>query len=152
MPYLGINETEKAQMLSKIGVNSIDDLFIDVPENLLLNRELNLESGYEEWELIRYFDELTKKNTNKNFIDFKGAGCYKHHVPSLVKSLSSRGEFMTAYTPYQPEVSQGTLEAVFKFQSYMAELSGMEIANASLYDSATALAEALTMSWRLGHF
>jgi glycine dehydrogenase len=149
MPYLGINESEKKQMLDFIGVNSVDDLFIDVPEMLLLNRDLNLESGYEEWELVRYFDELAKQNSPKTFNDFKGAGCYKHHVPALVKALSSRGEFMTAYTPYQPEVSQGTLEAVFKFQSFITDLTGMEIANASMYDAATAMAEAVTMSWRL---
>ena len=147
MPYLGINDQERELMLEKIGVTTIDDLFIDIPENLLLKRDLNLEEGYSEWQLLRYFQELAQKNSYST--SFKGAGCYLHHVPALVSTISSRAEFLTSYTPYQPEVSQGTLEAIYRFQSYMAELTGMDIANASMYDGATALAEAITMSWRL---
>lgn len=149
VPYLGIDNNDREKMLETIGVSSIDQLFIDIPENLLLNRDLNLEPGYQEWEVIRYFNELANQNQSKQILDFKGAGCYRHHVPSLVKAISSRGEFLTSYTPYQPEVSQGTLEAIYKFQSYIADLTGMEIANASMYDAATAFAEAITMSYRL---
>ncbi len=149
MPYIGINDTERQEMLQEIGINSIDQLFIDIPENLLLKRELNLEIGYSEWELHKYFTKLANKNNNVNSTNFRGAGCYQHHVPALVKAIASRGEFLTSYTPYQPEVSQGTLEAIYKFQSYCAELSGMDLANASMYDGATAFAEAITMSWRI---
>ncbi len=148
MPYIGINDIERQEMLNAIGIDSVDELFIDIPENLLLKRELNLESGYSEWELHKYFNKLAAKNKT-NHISFKGAGCYQHHVPALVKAISSRGEFLTSYTPYQPEVSQGTLEAIYNFQSYTAELSGMDLANASMYDGATAFAEAITMSWRI---
>lgn len=147
MPYIGTNDAEKQEMLQEIGAGSIDELFLDIPESLLLKRDLNIESGYSEWELIKYFDKLSSSFQPKN--SFKGAGCYLHHVPSLVKSLSSRGEFLTSYTPYQAEVSQGSLEAIYLFQSYISELTGMEIANASMYDGATALAESLTMAHRI---
>ncbi|MBT6842715.1 MAG: aminomethyl-transferring glycine dehydrogenase subunit GcvPB [Candidatus Melainabacteria bacterium] len=150
MPYIGLNDLERQEMLQTTGITSTDDLFIDIPENLLLKRELNLESGYQEWELEKYFSKLGAKNqTQTRFTSFKGAGCYQHHVPALVKAISNRGEFLTAYTPYQPEVSQGTLEAIYKFQSFIVELTGMDIANASMYDGATAFAEAITMSWRI---
>lgn len=149
MAYSGITEQDRNNMLETIGVSSIDELFIDIPENLLLKRDLNLETAYPEWQLHKYFNELAAQNQNARAIDFKGAGCYQHHVPALVKAIASRGEFLTAYTPYQPEVSQGTLEAIYKFQTYMSDLSGMDIANASMYDGATAFAEALTMSWRI---
>jgi len=148
MPYIGINDLEHKEMLQVLGIDSVDQLFIDIPENLLLKRELNLESGYSEWDLNKYFNKLAAKNSRFPG-NFKGAGCYQHHVPALVKAISSRGEFLTAYTPYQPEVSQGTLEAIYKFQSYTAELTGMDLANASMYDAATAFAEAITMSWRI---
>jgi glycine dehydrogenase len=147
MPYIGINENDKESMLNAIGIKSIDELFLDIPENLLLKRDLNLDSGLSEWELLKYFKNLEFKNQSP--VDFKGAACYRHHVPSLVKAISSRGEFLTSYTPYQPEVSQGTLETIYKFQSYMSDLTGMDLCNASMYDGATALAEALTMSHRL---
>lgn len=148
MPYIGIDDQDRNHMLRVIGISRVEDLFIDIPESLLLNRDLNLEESYSEWKLQRYFEDLASLNhTAPNL--FKGAGCYAHHVPALVQSISSRAEFLTSYTPYQPEVSQGTLEAIYKFQSYICELTGMEIANASMYDAATALAEAITMSWRL---
>lgn len=154
MPYIGISEQQREEMLKEMQMQSNDDLFADVPSDLLLKRELDLEHSYEEWELIEYFNKLAEKNSTKDpkvkaNYHFKGAGCYQHHVPSLVKTITGRGEFLTAYTPYQPEVSQGTLKAIFKFQSYVAELSGMEVANASMYDAATALAEAVTMSYRI---
>lgn len=148
MPYIGINEQDKEQMLKEIQASSIEDLFVDIPEKLLFKRELNLEEGYSEWELIKYFNKLAEKNAYIMH-SFKGAGCYHHHVPSLVKSLSGRGEFLTAYTPYQAEASQGTLETIYMFQSFIAELTGMETCNASMYDGATALAESITMSYRL---
>ncbi|MDD9898404.1 MAG: aminomethyl-transferring glycine dehydrogenase subunit GcvPB [Candidatus Melainabacteria bacterium] len=150
MPFIGINEDQRKEMLEEIGISSSDELFIDIPENLLLKRELNLDPGFEEWELEKYFAKLAAQNQNNyKHTSFKGAGCYQHHVPALVPAIASRGEFLTAYTPYQPEVSQGTLEAIYKFQSFIAELTGMDIANASMYDGATAFAEAITMSWRL---
>ncbi len=148
MPYLGINLEEKAQMLNTLGLNSTDGLFVDIPENLLLARKLNLEAGYSEVDLERYFEDLAKLN-NPNKYDFKGAGAYRHHVPALVRAITNRGEFLTAYTPYQAEVSQGTLEATYRFQTYIAELGGMDVCNASMYDGATALAESLTMAYRI---
>ncbi len=150
MPYIGISEADKKEMLGEMEIRSVEDLFVDVPENLLLKRELNLEAGYQEWEIFKYFNELAAKNFPQGTVkfNFKGAGCYQHHVPSLVKAISSRGEFLTAYTPYQAEVSQGTLEAIYNFQNYITELTGMDLANASMYEGATAFAEAVTMSYR----
>ncbi len=147
MPYLGITDKDRSEMLSCLGFTSTDDLFVDIPENLLLARKLNLEAGYSERDLERYFDKLSSLN-HVNKYDFKGAGAYRHHVPALVRAITNRGEFLTAYTPYQAEVSQGTLEAIYRFQTYIAELTGMDVCNASMYDGATALAEALTMAHR----
>ncbi len=148
MPYLGINDVDKTTMLKSLGIHSTDELFMDIPEPLLLARKLNLEAGYSEWDLERYFEDLGKLN-HYNKYDFKGAGVYRHHVPALVRAITNRGEFLTAYTPYQAEVSQGTLEAIYKFQTYITELTGMSVCNASMYDGATAFAEALMMAYRI---
>ena len=136
-------------MLEEIGVvSSIDDLFRDIPAELLLKHDLKLDSALAEWEVQEYFHKLSLRN-NYRINNFKGAGAYQHYVPALVRYLSSRGEFLTSYTPYQPEVSQGTLRAVYMFQSFMADICGMDLANASMYDGATALAEALCMAHRI---
>lgn len=135
-------------MLGEIGVSSIDDLFKDIPAELLLKHDLELDSALAEWEVQEYFHKLSLKN-NYRINNFKGAGAYQHYVPALVKYLSSRGEFLTSYTPYQPEVSQGTLRAIYMFQSFIADICGMDLANASMYDGATALAEALCMAHRI---
>ena len=135
-------------MLGEIGVSSINDLFKDIPAELLLQHDLELDSALAEWEVQEYFHKLSLKN-NYRINNFKGAGAYQHYVPVLVKYLSSRGEFLTSYTPYQPEVSQGTLRAIYMFQSFIADICGMDLANASMYDGATALAEALCMAHRI---
>jgi glycine cleavage system protein P-like pyridoxal-binding family len=148
MAYFNSSETYISEMLEEIGVSSIDDLFRDIPAELLLKHDLKLDSALAEWEVQEYFHKLSLKN-NYRINNFKGAGAYQHYVPALVRYLSSRGEFLTSYTPYQPEVSQGTLRAIYMFQSFMADICGMDLANASMYDGATALAEALCMAHRI---
>ena len=148
MAYFNSSEIYISGLLQEIGVSSIDELFKDVPTELLLKRDLELDSALDEWEVQEYFHKLSLKN-NYRINNFKGAGAYQHYVPALVRYLSSRGEFLTSYTPYQPEVSQGTLRAIYMFQSFMADICGMDLANASMYDGATALAEALCMAHRI---
>ena len=148
MAYFNSSETYISEMLGEIGVSSIDDLFRDIPVELLLKHDLKLDSALAEWEVQEYFHKLSLKN-NYRINNFKGAGAYQHYVPALVRYLSSRGEFLTSYTPYQPEVSQGTLRAIYMFQSFMTDICGMDLANASMYDGATALAEALCMAHRI---
>ena len=148
MAYFNSSKTYISEMLEEIGVSSIDDLFKDVPVELLLKHDLKLDSALAEWEVQEYFHKLSLKN-NYRINNFKGAGAYQHYVPALVRYLSSRGEFLTSYTPYQPEVSQGTLRAIYMFQSFIADICGMDLANASMYDGATALAEALCMAHRI---
>ncbi len=134
-------------MLSEIGVDSIDQLFAGIPENLQLKRLLNLPRALSEPELLEYFRERASKNSIGT--SFIGAGVYQHYIPIIVDALISRSEFYTAYTPYQAEIAQGTLQAIFEFQTYIAQLTGMEVANASLYDGSTGLAEALLMAQRI---
>jgi glycine cleavage system protein P-like pyridoxal-binding family len=148
MAYFNSSKTYISEMLEEIGVSSIDDLFKDIPTELLLKHALKLDSALAEWEVKEYFHKLSLNN-NYRTNNFKGAGAYQHYVPALVRYLSSRGEFLTSYTPYQPEVSQGTLRAIYMFQSFMADICGMDLANASMYDGATALAEALCMAHRI---
>jgi glycine cleavage system protein P-like pyridoxal-binding family len=148
MAYFNSSQIYISQMLREIGVSSIDDLFRDIPAELLLKHDLKLDSALAEWEVKEYFHKLSLKN-NYRTNNFKGAGAYQHYVPALVRHLSSRGEFLTSYTPYQPEVSQGTLRAIYMFQSFMADICGMDLANASMYDGATALAESLCMAHRI---
>lgn len=137
-------------MLATIGVGSIDELFKGIPDGLRFRGDLPLAQGIDESTLRRELEELASRNIHvgeaRNFI---GAGSYHHYVPSLISQLISRGEFLTAYTPYQPEVSQGTLQAVFEFQTMVSELTGLPIANASNYDLSTACAEALLMAKRV---
>ncbi len=145
-PYLPQTKDDQLAMLETIGIHSIDQLFEDIPQEFRYP-ELNLPQAASELEIL---DELygmaLKNSTTGCFATFIGAGAYNHFVPSAVPYLAGRGEFVTAYTPYQPEVSQGTLQAIFEYQSMMAELTGMEVVNASHYDGATSMAEAAIMS------
>ena len=138
------------EMLERIGVASVDELFADIPESVRLREPLHIPGPLTEWELARHVRSLAQKNRSlSQLISFLGAGCYDHHVPAAVNHLLRRSEFSTAYTPYQPEVSQGTLQAIFEYQTYVVRLTGMEVANASMYDGATALAEAVLMAQRV---
>lgn len=132
-------------MLERCGVATLEDLYADVPEELRLKEPYNLNEGMSETEVRRYFDRLDDLNYPYT-VCFAGAGYYDHAVPAAVKSIASRSEFLTAYTPYQPEISQGTLQYIFEYQTMMARLTGMEISNASMYDGATATAEAVMMA------
>ena len=141
--YLPHTEEDIRRMLEVIGVSSVDDLFVDVPEEVIFKEEYDIPSAMSEIELRRHFRELAEKN--KSLTVFAGAGVYDHYSPSVVPHLLSRSEFYTAYTPYQPEISQGTLQYIFEYQSMICELTGMEVSNASMYDGATAAAEAAFM-------
>lgn len=145
--YLPMTEQDQTEMLRVVGVSSIDDLFSDIPEAIRYQGELPLSSRLDEKALTRHLAELAGHNANTDtHASFLGAGIYDHHIPSVIQHITSRSEFYTAYTPYQPEVSQGELQAIFEFQSYICELTGMAVANASMYDGATALAEAGSLS------
>lgn len=141
MPH---TEEDIRKMLERIGVNSIDDLYSDVPAGVVFKEEYDLPSSMSEIELRRHFDSLAAKN--KPLTIFAGGGAYDHYSPSAVAHLLQRSEFYTAYTPYQPEISQGTLQYIFEYQSMISELTGMEATNASMYDGATATAEAVFMT------
>ncbi|HAQ35983.1 MAG TPA: aminomethyl-transferring glycine dehydrogenase subunit GcvPA, partial [Alphaproteobacteria bacterium] len=137
-------------MLEKIGVSSIDDLFTDVPESARLGGTVDLSDHMTELEVERHVSKLAAKNTPASSVPFfVGAGAYKHHVPSTVDHLIQRSEFLTAYTPYQPEISQGTLQTLFEFQTQVALMTGMDVANASMYDGSTACGEAVVMASRV---
>jgi glycine dehydrogenase subunit 1 len=135
-------------MLKQIGLERIEDLFEQIPENLRLKEKLGIGRAVSEPDLIEYFRELAARNAS-DYQAFLGAGAYLHFIPVIIDSLISRAEFFTAYTPYQPELSQGTLQSIFEFQTMICQLTGMEVANASLYDGSTALAEAVLMADRL---
>lgn len=148
MPFIPNSNEDRESMLKEIGKSSIEELFLDIPEKLRFP-ELNLPEGISEMEMLSEIEALSAKNTTaRKAAWFLGAGAYNHYIPSLVPALASRGEFLTAYTPYQPEVSQGTLQAIFEYQSMAAELFGVSVVNASHYDGATALAEAVLMAWK----
>jgi glycine dehydrogenase subunit 1 len=134
-------------MLDGCGLQSAEDLFTHLPEAVRLNRPLALDPGISEYEIVRYFRDRAAQNSN-GFASFLGAGVYNHYRPVLVDTVVSRGEFLTAYTPYQPEISQGTLTQIFEFQTMMCQLTGMDVANASMYDGSTALPEAAMMAMR----
>jgi glycine dehydrogenase subunit 1 len=136
-------------MLSSIGLKSAEELFDSIPDDLLLRRQLNTPAPLSETELLSRFDELGARNAGAARIKFLGGGAYSHYIPTVVDHILSRSEFFTAYTPYQPEISQGTLQAIFEFQTLVCQLTGMEVANASMYDGSTALAEAVLMSERV---
>ena len=142
--YFPHTEADIDVMLKKCGVTSIDELYADVPEQLLFCRDYNLPDEMSEKEVRDFFNRLGKKNNE--LICFAGNGFYEHYAPAAIGSLIARSEFLTAYTPYQPEISQGTLQYIFEFQSMMCRLTGMEVSNASMYDGTTATAEAMMMA------
>jgi glycine dehydrogenase subunit 1 len=148
MRYLPKSPADRAAMLKDIGAGSIDDLFAPIPAEYRLNRDLKVPRQMAESEIVDWFRERSREN-GENHVSFLGAGAYNHYRPVIIDSLISRGEFLTAYTPYQAEISQGTLQSIFEFQSMICELTGMEVANASMYDGSTAAAEAVMMAVRL---
>ncbi len=151
MRYLALTEKDQKEMLAAIGVSSIDELYDSVPSELLLKKPIDTLPNHQgEIEVEKTLNNLAKKNRPASDGPFfLGAGCYKHHIPSAVDHIIQRSEFLTSYTPYQPEISQGTLAVIFQFQSIIALLTGMEIANASMYDGATATSEACLMAMRI---
>ncbi len=136
-------------MLEEIGAASIENLFDSIPQELRLRDHLNVPAAMPELELLKRFDEMGTRNQAARRISFLGGGAYSHYIPTVVDSLLSRSEFFTAYTPYQPEISQGTLQSIFEFQTLVCQLTGMDIANASMYDGSTAMAEAVLMAERV---
>src|SRR5437667_7048870 len=150
MRYIPNSQADRQRMLAQIGVDSIEQLFSGIPEKLRLRRLLDLPSALSEPELLEYFRQRAAKN-EVSPARFVGAGIYRHYIPIIVDALISRSEFYTAYTPYQAEIAQGTLQAIFEFQTYIAQLTGMDVANASLYDGSTGLAEAFLMAQRVTH-
>jgi glycine dehydrogenase subunit 1 len=150
MRYLPLTPSDRQDMLATIGVSSIDDLFADVPAAAQRKGLVDLPLAQGELEVARALSRMAAKNTAAGAVPFFiGGGVYRHHVPASVDHLIQRGEFLTSYTPYQPEISQGTLQALFEFQTQVALLTGMDVANASLYDGATACAEAVAMAHRV---
>jgi len=148
MRYLPKSDAERSAMLAGIGHSSIDDLFTSIPEEYRLTRDLRVPRQMGESEIIDYFKGAAEKNA-KVYSSFLGAGAYHHYRPVIIDSLVQRGEFLTSYTPYQAEITQGTLQAIFEFQTMICELTGMDIANASMYDGSTGAAEAVMMAVRI---
>jgi glycine dehydrogenase subunit 1 len=145
--YLPQTDQDKREMMEALGIQSVEELFADIPEEVRLKGKLNISEALSEPELVKYFQGLSHKNVNfTTHVNFLGAGVYQHYIPSVVNHMLLRGEFFTAYTPYQPEISQGELQAIFEFQTMVCELTGMEVANSSMYDGATSLAEAAMMA------
>lgn len=149
MSYIALSDKDKKEMLAKAGFSKLKELFRCIPDNVKLKKGLNLPSPLSELELERYLKDIEQKNSYSQFISFLGGGAYRHFIPAVVDYLSSRGEFISPYTPYQPEVSQGTLQVIFEFQTLICQLTGMDVANASLYDGASGAAEAVLMADRL---
>jgi glycine dehydrogenase subunit 1 len=150
MRYLPLTEEDRRAMLGVIGAKSVDELFGDIPASLRLTSPLDLPKGLGEIEIERELAALAAKNMEAGSVpSFLGAGAYRHHVPAAVDYLVQRGEFLTSYTPYQPEIAQGTLQVLFEFQTQVALITDMEVANASMYDGATAAAEAVMMANRV---
>jgi glycine dehydrogenase subunit 1 len=147
-PYVAHTDAEIAEMLAFLGLSELDELFAEIPEALRLSAGLELPSAMSEPDVAWRLDDLAAKNRpcGRELVCFAGAGSYDHEIPAVVRSLASRSEFVTAYTPYQPEVSQGVLQAVFEFQTMVARLSGLDVANASLYDGAAALVEGVNLA------
>ncbi|UXT63755.1 aminomethyl-transferring glycine dehydrogenase subunit GcvPA [Staphylococcus aureus] len=146
--YIPLTEKDKQEMLQTIGAKSIGELFGDVPRDILLNRDLNIAEGEAETTLLRRLNRIASKNiTKETHTSFLGAGVYDHYAPSVVDAMISRSEFYTAYTPYQPEISQGELQAIFEFQTLICELTDMDVANSSMYDGMTSFAEACILAF-----
>jgi glycine dehydrogenase subunit 1 len=146
--YLPKSDIERREMLSAIGASSLEELFSDLPPEVRLARPLNIAPGQSEYEIVDYFRARGEENAN-GYASFLGAGVYNHYRPVLVDTVVSRGEFLTSYTPYQAEISQGTLTTIFEFQTMICQLTGMEVANASMYDGSTAVPEAAMMAMRI---
>lgn len=145
--YIGNTNNDREQMLKEIGYDSIDSLFTAVPESVRLKDNLNLPSAQSEMELVKNIKVLSNKNINvDDYTCFLGAGAYDHYIPAAIDQLLLRQEFYTAYTPYQPEISQGTLQVIFEYQTMISELTGLPVVNASMYDGATAMTEAAIMA------
>lgn len=149
MRYIPSSPDERAEMLRIVGLNSIDELFASLPEEVQFRKPLQIPPALSEMELLARFETLAAQNKAADRPSFLGAGAYSHYAPTIVDHLISRSEFFTAYTPYQPEISQGTLQAIFEFQTMVCQLTGMDVANASMYDASTGLAEALLMAERV---
>ncbi|HDC7698969.1 TPA: aminomethyl-transferring glycine dehydrogenase subunit GcvPA [Staphylococcus aureus] len=146
--YIPLTEKDKQEMLQTIGAKSIGELFGDVPSGILLNRDLNIAESEAETTLLRRLNRIASKNiTKETHTSFLGAGVYDHYAPSVVDAMISRSEFYTAYTPYQPEISQGELQAIFEFQTLICELTDMDVANSSMYDGMTSFAEACILAF-----
>src|SRR5690348_9036493 len=135
-------------MLGAIGLNSEEDLISHLPPDVRFDARLGIDDGKSEYEIVEYFKQLAAKNAN-DVPSFLGAGVYRHYRPVLVDAVVSRGEFLTSYTPYQAEISQGTLTSIFEFQTMVCQLTGMEVANASMYDGSSAVPEAAMMAVRI---
>src|SRR6202011_3761130 len=148
MRYLPKSPTEREEMLGAIGAKSIDELFSSIPERFRLRKALNIPGPYSEAEVIQYFKDRAAENS-QGYTSFLGAGVYNHLRSVVTDAIIQRGEFLTSYTPYQAEISQGTLQAIFEFQTLICELTGQEVANASMWDGSTATTEAVLMAERL---
>jgi glycine dehydrogenase subunit 1 len=147
MSYLSITDADREEMLAAIGVSGVDELFADIPDGVRFRGELDLEPALSEQELVAHLGELASRNVDTGReISFLGAGVYDHYVPAVVNTILSRGEFLTAYTPYQPEMSQGVLQAIYEYQTAICELTGMDVSNASGYDGTTVAADACYMA------
>ena len=144
MTYFPHSQHEINEMLKKINKKSLEDLVTPIPEKFRTNK-INLENGRDELSVSKHFNKLAAANKRYDSI-FLGGGAYNHYIPAAIDELAGRQEFYSAYTPYQSEVSQGTLQSIFEYQTYMAQLTGMDVANASMYDGATAMVEAVIMS------
>jgi glycine dehydrogenase subunit 1 len=147
--YIPNSPEERAEMLTAVGLNSAEELFNSIPADLLLREQLKTPAAISELELLASSEAMAARNVAARRPSFLGAGAYSHYSPTIVDHLISRSEFFTAYTPYQPEISQGTLQAIFEFQTLVCQLTGMDVANASMYDGSTALAEAVLMAERI---
>jgi len=149
--YIPNSPEERTEMLRQVGLSSADQLFDSIPKELRLTANLNTPAALSEMELLSGFEQLAAQNPGaaQGRSSFLGAGAYQHYIPTVVDHIVSRSEFFTAYTPYQPEISQGTLQVIFEFQTLVCQLTGMEVANASMYDGSTALAEAVLMAERV---
>src|ERR1700735_1110518 len=150
MRYLPKSPGERLEMLKQIDASSIDDLFSTIPQEYRLQRDLDVPRQMGESEIVEYFRNAAAHSA-AGYTSFLGAGAYRHYRPVIIDSLVQRGEFLTSYTPYQAEITQGTLQAIFEFQTMICELTGMEIANASMYDGSTGAAESVTMAVRITH-
>src|ERR1700726_495147 len=148
MRYLPKSPAERQEMLAAVGAKSIDELFSSIPERFRLRKALNLPGPMSEHEVVQYFSERAKENSD-GYTSFLGAGVYNHLRSVVTDTILQRGEFLTSYTPYQAEITQGTLQAIFEFQTLMCQLTGQEVANASMYDGSTATTEAVLMAERL---